>query len=65
MITLERLEEMRAAELTIVQRPFMEPRVKRTSEELAEALGELIGRRELETEKQRDNETWGIYGTQR
>lgn len=45
MLTTERLEEMRQAELRVVQYPQMQQRVKRVSEELAEALGELIERR--------------------
>jgi hypothetical protein len=45
MISTERLEEMRLAELRIVQFPEQHPKVKRISEELAEALGELIERR--------------------
>jgi hypothetical protein len=45
MLTNQRLEEMRQAELLIVQRPFQHVGVKRRSEELAEALGELLERR--------------------
>ena len=45
MVSTERLEEMRQAELRVVQYPQMQQRVKRVSEELAEALGELIERR--------------------
>jgi hypothetical protein len=42
MISTERLEEMRQAELRVVQYPGQHHGVKRVSEELAEALGELI-----------------------
>jgi hypothetical protein len=45
MLTTERLEEMRQAELRTVQYPGQHHGVKRVSEELAEALGELIERR--------------------
>lgn len=45
MISTERLEEMRQAELRVVQFPATHQKVKRVAEELAEALGELIERR--------------------
>jgi hypothetical protein len=45
MLTNERLQEMRDAELDAVRHPFQHSGVKRRSEELAEALGELLERR--------------------
>jgi len=45
MVSTERLEEMRQAELRMVQYPLTQQRVKRVPEELADALGELIERR--------------------
>jgi hypothetical protein len=48
MITNERLEELRRNELLIIQRAFQHPGVRKVSEELAEALGELLTRREVE-----------------
>jgi hypothetical protein len=45
MISTERLEEMRQAELRVVQYPHQHQKVKRVSAELADALGELIERR--------------------
>jgi DnaJ-domain-containing protein 1 len=48
MISDERLEEMRSNELRVIQRNFQHEGVKKISEELADALAELIGRRKAE-----------------
>jgi hypothetical protein len=47
MVTTERLEEMRYNELIIIQRAANET-VRRVSIELADALAELISRREVD-----------------
>ena len=47
MVTTERLEQMRYNELVIIQRAANET-VRKVSEELADALVELVSRREVE-----------------
>jgi hypothetical protein len=52
-ITTERLREMRNAELVFQKWPALQDRVRRRSEELAEALGELLEYRDAEEQGER------------
>ncbi len=61
MVTTERLEEMRYNELMIVQRAANE-NVRRVSVELADALAELISRREVDDETRRQVEYFAEHG---
>ena len=51
MISTERLEEMRRVELAVIQWPFTNSAVVGVAVELADALGELLTRRELDAER--------------
>jgi hypothetical protein len=53
MVTTERLREMQVNEFKIIQRSMGHAGAKRISAELAEALGELIARRELDAARER------------
>ena len=48
MISLERLQEMRAAELILVTRPCVPDNVRRVAQDYSDALAELITRRRLD-----------------